>query len=197
MNHPSGLLKEFLLFLIFLAALCAGCSTSYQEVIPPVLAKQIEPSLTFPQIKESPDSFKGKLVILGGKVLEAKRLKDSTQLTILQLPLNEEQEPTTELTQSQGRFIAQQQEFLDPATIPSGSRITLVGELTGSVSRSLDETEYTYPLLNIKHLKVWPTYLSEYDRYGPYYRYPYAYPYPYPYPYWRPYSRFYPYPWYW
>ena len=113
--------KEKLVCLFFVAAFCSGCSTSYR--IPPGLAKQVDPSITFPQIKASPDSFKGKLVILGGQVLEAKRLKNSTQLTILQLPLNDEQEPTSELTQSQGRFIAQQQEFLDPATLPSGSRL--------------------------------------------------------------------------
>jgi outer membrane lipoprotein len=189
-----------LIFLFCLGALCAGCSTPYQNTLPPALAEHIEHSLTFPQLKESPDSFKGKLVILGGQVLAAKRLKDSTRLTILQLPLMNEQEPTTELTQSQGRFIAEQQEFLDPATVPSGSRITLVGEVSGSVSQSLDETIYTYPTLIIKHFKVWSGYPSDYDRYGPYYRYPYYYyPYPYPYPYWGPYGRFYPYDpyWYW
>jgi len=187
-----------LIVLFCLGALWAGCSTPYQSTLPPALAEHIEHSLTFPQIKESPDSFKGKLVILGGQVLAAKRLKDSTRLTILQLPLMNEQEPTTELTQSQGRFIAEQQDFLDPATVPSGSRITLVGEVSGSVSQSLDETIYTYPTLILKHFKVWPAYPSDYDRYGPYYGYPYYY-YPYPYPYWGPYGRFYPYGpyWYW
>jgi outer membrane lipoprotein len=182
-------------FLLCFTALCAGCSTPYKSTLSAELAEQIDPSLTFPQIIEAPDSYKGKLVILGGQVLVAKRLKDSTQLTILQLPLNNEQEPTTELTQSQGRFIAEQQEFLDPATVPTGTRITLVGELSGSVSKSLDETAYTYPTLIMKHFKVWPAYPSDYDRYGPYY----PYPYPYAYPYWGPYGRFYPYSpyWYW
>ncbi len=189
--------KPVLLFC--LAAFCTGCSTSYKATLSPALAEHIEPSLTFPQIKESPDSFKGKLVILGGQVLAAKRLKETTQLTILQLPLIDDREPTTELTQSQGRFIAEQQEFLDPATVPSGTRITLVGELSGSVTQSLDETVYTYPTLIMKHFKVWPAHHSDYERYGPYYPYPYGYPYPYAYPYWRPYGRFYPYSpyWYW
>jgi outer membrane lipoprotein len=198
-RHTLLEFKKKLVFLLCLAALCAGCSTPYKNTLPPALAEHIEHSLTFPQIKESPDSFKGKLVILGGQVLEAKRLKDSTQLTILQLPLINDQEPTTELTQSKGRFIAEQQEFLDPATVPPGSRITLVGELSGSIPQSLDETIYTYPTLIIKHFKVWPTYPSDYDRYGSYYRYPYLYPYPFASPYWGRYSPFYPYYpyWYW
>ena len=185
-----------LVLLFCLGVFCAGCSTPYKNTLPPALAEHIELSLTFPQIIESPESFKGKLVILGGQVLMAKRLKDSTQLTILQLPLINEQEPSRELTQSQGRFIAERKEFLDPATVPQGTRITLVGELSGSVTQSLDETVYTYPTLIIKQFKVWPGYHSDYERYGPYYPYPY---YPYAYPYWRPYSRFYPYSpyWYW
>lgn len=199
LRHTILDFPEKQVFLLCLAALFAGCSTPYKNTLPPALAEHIEHSLTFPQIKESPESFKGKLVILGGQVLEAKRLQDSTRLIILQLPLIKDQEPTTELTQSQGRFIAEHQEFLDPATVPPGTRITLVGELSGSVSRSLDETVYAYPTLIIKHFKVWPAYPLNYDRYGAYYRYPYVYPYPYAYPYWGPYGRFYPYYpyWYW
>lgn len=193
MHLTKGFLIAGLLLLLF------GCSTTYQDTLPPALAEQVESSLTFPQIKESPESFKGKFVLLGGEVLEAKRLKNRTQLTILQLPLNQEQEPTTELTQSQGRFIAEQEEFLDPATVPPGTRVTLVGELTGTTTRSLDETTYTYPTLAIKHLKVWPEYPSDYDRYRTYYRYPYFSAMPYAYPYWRPYGPFFPYYpyWYW
>ncbi|MDR4496309.1 MAG: Slp family lipoprotein, partial [Nitrospirales bacterium] len=152
--------------------------------------------LNFLQIKESPDSHKGKLVMLGGQILEARRLKDSTQLIILQLPLIDEQEPVTELTQSQGRFIANQQEFLDPATVPSGTRVTVVGEISGSQSQSLDETTYDYPTVIIKNLKVWPkislgSYL--YPPY-PYYGYPF---YPYPYPFYGPRGGFWGYYPYW
>lgn len=178
-----------LVFLLFLTGICAGCSTPYKNSLPPDLAEHIDPLLMFPRIKEDPDSFKGKLVILGGKVLAAKRLPDLTQLTILQLPLINEQEPTTELTQSEGRFIAEQQQFLDPATVPPGSRITVAGELSGSVQQSLDEDIYTYPTLLIKHFQVWPAYSPDYDRYG---SYPQPLFYPYAYPYWGGYGRFYP-----
>lgn len=180
-----------LVFLLSLTVLCSGgCSTPYKSTLPPDLAEQIDPLLMFPRIKEDPDNFKGKLIILGGQVLAAKRLQNSTQLTILQLPLINEQEPTTELTQSQGRFIAEQQQFLDPATVPPGSRITLAGELSGSVQQSLDETIYTYPTLLIKQFKVWPAYSPNYHPYGPY---PPPLFYPYAYPYWGGYGRFYPY----
>ncbi len=175
-----------------LLALLAGCTTPYKATLPPDLTNQLNDSLSFSQIKAFPEEHKGKLVILGGQILSAKRLQDSTELIILQLPLIQQQAPSTELTHSQGRYIAYQQKFLDPATVPPGTRITLVGELSGSVTQKLDETDYTYPTLTIKDFTIWPTYSSDYPRYGhpyPYWR-PY-YPYPYAYPFWGPRGRFY------
>jgi outer membrane lipoprotein len=170
-------------------AFLAGCAQPYKETLPSDLTNQLNNTLSFSQIKAFPDEHKGNMVILGGQILSAKRLKDSTELIILQLPLIQQREPSTELTHSQGRFIAYQEEFLDPATVPSGTRITLVGELSGSVVQKLDETDYTYPTLTIKQLKVWPTRSSNYSRYSQ--AYPYWGPYPYAYPYWGPRGRFY------
>lgn len=184
-----------------LALWVTGCSTPYQSSLPSDLSRQVEPSLNFSQIKDDPDAHKGKLVILGGQVLKATRLQDSTRLVILQLPLQDDEKPTMELTRSEGRFIAFQQAFLDPATVPSGTRLTLVGEITGSMTQSLDETTYTYPTLTIKHFKVWPAYTTSGDfyRYPPYYATPTVHPYLYAYPYAGRRGRFfgyYPY-WYW
>lgn len=177
--------------------LVAGCTKPYKATVSPELASQLNDSVSFPQIKSNPEDHKGKLVVLGGQILSAKRLQDSTELIILHLPLLKEREPMTELTNSQGRYIAYQEEFLDPATVPPGTRVTLVGELSGSVTQKLDETDYTYPTLTIKQFKVWPAHSSEYSRYGQ--PYPLWGPYPYAYPFWGPRGRFYggyPY-WYW
>ncbi len=174
--------------------LLTGCVQPYKATLPPDITNQINDSLSFSQIKAFPDDHKGKLVILGGQILSAKRLTDSTELIILHLPLIQEREPSTELTHSQGRFIAYQQTFLDPATVPAGTRITLVGELSGSVTQKLDETDYIYPTLTIKQLKTWPA-PADYSRYAQ--PYPYWGPYPYGYPYWGPWGRYYGYYPYW
>ena len=177
-------------------ALMTGCVQPYKSTLSPDLAHQLKDSLSYSQIKAFPEEHTGKFVILGGQILSAKRLTDSTELIILHLPLIQEREPSTELTHSQGRFIAYQQTFLDPATVPAGTRVTLVGELSGSVTQKLDETDYTYPTLSIKQLKTWPA-SANYSRYGQ--PYPYGGPYPYAYPFWGPRGRFYghyPY-WYW
>ncbi len=195
-NHLTSSLLTLIACLGALAFF-SGCSTPYKSTLSPNLASQVQDSLTFAQIKASPEDHKGKLVVLGGQVLSAKRLQDSTELIILHLPLVQEREPSTQLTHSQGRYIAYQHEFLDPATVPSGTRVTLTGELTGSVTKELDETDYTYPTLTIKNIKIWPEYASRYPHYlAPY---PYWGPYPYAYPFWSPRGRYYgyyPY-WYW
>jgi len=149
-------------------------------------------ALTFLQVKTAPDSFKGQSVVFGGKVLTARRQKDGTRIEILQLPLDRSTRPGYDLTQSQGRFIAVHQEFLDPATVPPGTKVTVTGEVSGSIKLPLDETDYTYPVIDIKHVQVWAGSEDTAPRIRPYMG---MGPGPYWGPYWSPYGR--PWPYYW
>jgi outer membrane lipoprotein len=145
-------------------------------------------ALTFLQVKAAPNSFNGQSVAFGGEVLTARRLKDGTRIEILQLPLDRSTRPGYDLTQSQGRFIAIQREFLDPATLPHGTRVTVAGEITGSITLPLDETDYTYPVIAIKQLQVWARSEDVVPRIRPYMG-----PGPYWGPYWSPFWRPWPY----
>lgn len=120
-----------------------------------------------------------------------KRLKEETRIEILQLPLDASLHPTQDLSTSQGRFVAVRKAFLDPATIPPGTFITITGDIAGSITLPLDETEYTYPLVMINTLRVWTN--TEEDE-APRIRRPIG-PGPYWGPYWSPY--WYPWPYYW
>ncbi len=142
------------------------------------------PLVTFLQVKAAPDSYKGQAVTFGGEVLGARRLKEGTRIEILQLPLTSSLQPTADLTQSQGRFVAVQREFLDPATIPAGTFVTVTGEITGTVTLPLDETEYNYPIVDIKNLRVWTKPDEGSARIRPFMG---------PGPYWGPYGRPWPY----
>ena len=145
-----------LAFLLIVTVMLSGCSTPKTSFIPPTLKRQIDFTISFEQIKESPSTYQRSVVILGGEVLSAKRLKDHTRLIVLQLPLSTGDEHTMNRTESEGRFIAMQAEFLDPATVPPGTRVTVIGEISGSTTELLDEMEYKYPVLTIGHLEVWP-----------------------------------------
>jgi outer membrane lipoprotein len=134
----------------------AGC-TSGPEVVPEVFKASIDPTITFPKMIEEPTFHQGRMVLLGGEVLTAKRLKKGTRLEILQLPLDGSEEPVFDRAASQGRFFAfESSSFLDPATLPPNTRVTLVGEITGATRAKLDEMQYRYPTVTIKHLHVWP-----------------------------------------
>ncbi|ALA56992.1 Slp family lipoprotein [Nitrospira moscoviensis] len=161
-----------------LLMLC-GCASTDEADQPALPAPQIG----FTQIKAAPEAFQGRAVTFGGQVLAARRLKDGTRIEILQLPLASSLQPIPNLSESEGRFVAMQREFLDPATIPPGTLITVHGDLTGSVTLPLDETDYIYPLVEIKNLRVWQR-EDQPVRMAPY---PYMGPRPFWGPYWRPY----------
>lgn len=139
--------------LIGLLVVAAGCTST--QVVPESLEPQIDKTATFEQIIASPDSYRGKVVLLGGEVLKAKAMKEGTQLEVLQLPLDGDQEPELDRMQSKGRFLALQKEFLDPATVADGTRVTIVGEVTGASVEKMDEADYRFPTLDVKHLHRW------------------------------------------
>jgi outer membrane lipoprotein len=174
--------------LLSIAAVVAGCASSSDTRDQPQGGQSAPP---FAEIKNTPDSFKGQPMVLGGQVLSAKRLKDGTRIEVLQLPLNDSQQPMPDLMKSQGRFVAIQREFLDPATLPQGTFVTITGEVTGSMTLPLDETEYTYPVVEVKTLRSWNPAQDSVQWSSR----PYPYYGPYGPPYWGPYWR--PYPYYW
>lgn len=146
------------------------------------------PQLAFVQIKAAPETYKGQPVMFGGQVLAARRLKEGTRIEILQLPLTSSLQPTPDLTKSEGRFVAMQREFLDPATIPPGTFLTVTGDAAGSVTLPLDETDYNYPLVEVRNLRVWQPHEDQPARIRPYMG-----PGPYWGPYWSPFWRPWPY----
>lgn len=152
-RYTECMLMQVRRFLVvgFLAVI-AGCATS---VIPESLEPQIDQTVTFSQVLEAPESYRGKVVVWAGEVLKAKALKGGTQLEVLQLPLDDEQEPMTDRMESKGRFLALQKEFLDPATMADGTRVTIVGEVTGSSVEKMDEADYRFPTLEVKYLHRW------------------------------------------
>jgi len=147
------------------------------------------PQISYAEVKATPESYSGQSVTFSGKVLEARRLKEGTRIIILQLPLTSSLQPTMDLSRSEGRFVALQKDFLDPATVPPGTFLTVTGALAGTVVMPLDETEYTYPLVHITNLRVWTE-----EEEVPRIRRPIG-PSPYWGPYWSPYWS--PWPYYW
>src|SRR5438093_12292429 len=66
--------------------LASGCVSS--ELVPTNMEAQIARDLPFESLKPEPEKYKGRVLLLGGKVLSAKRLKEGTQIDVLKLPLD-------------------------------------------------------------------------------------------------------------
>jgi outer membrane lipoprotein len=172
----KGLAKAFLIPALLLASACAQSAhqsgrSTFEMVVPAGLREQVDRSVSFPELKAEPVKYQGRVVIFGGVVLNAKRTQDRTELEILQEPLNAVYAPNGDRTQSQGRFLAYQKEFIDPATITTGMLVTVIGQVQGAAVKPLDDTSYSYPVLEIKQLKQWlpGPYPNGYAR-----RYPYS-----------------------
>jgi len=161
----------------------SSCAESAHQVnrnrlhidVPPELEKQIDASVNFVDLQAAPANYVGRVVMVGGVVVRAKRTKDRTEIEVLQLPTEGGEPSTTERLRSEGRFLAVREAFLDPATVPPSTPITVIGVVSGSTTRPLDETDYTYPILEIKHLVDWSRVASQRAGgsaaafYGPYY----------------------------
>ena len=167
----------FFIFGVLLIVILPGCLPISKQ-----LRAEADKTLTFPQVFQNPDAYKGKIVIWGGEVVEAINQKDGTTLiVVLQRPLDWTEEPT--FKRSEGRFIILVEGYVDPYVFRRRRRITVAGEIQGRKVMRLGELEYPYPLLLSKQVYLW----------GEYYYYPYPYPY-YPWGYYGYYGPWWRYP---
>ena len=159
-------LQCFLLFsLIFLLSGCA-------HVISKDLRTNADASLTFSQVHQNPNTYKGKSVVWGGEIIETVNQKDgTTQIELFQRPLGWREEPKEALA-SEGRFLILVEKYLDPYLFRRGRKITVAGEILGEKIKPLGEMDYRYPLLLSKQINLWEEY---YYRPYPYYYYPWWY----------------------
>src|SRR5205809_7314411 len=120
----------------------SGCANS--DLVPTQLQSQISREISYGDIKADPERFKGRIVVVGGHVLSSKRLKDRTEIEVLQLPLDRRDQPVSNLMNSKGRFLAFSQTELNPATVPPGSKVSMVAEVLGSHTATLDDRSYPH-----------------------------------------------------
>ncbi len=139
-------------FYIFLGFLLISCGP---KIIPDDLDAKIDPFVSFQDLLKNPENYIGKHVLLGGEIIETHVSKDHSEIELLQKPLDARKSPRL-TDDSLGRFYISDSSFLDPAIYKSGRRITVVGIVQGSQSRKIGGAERTYPLLERRHLHLWP-----------------------------------------
>lgn len=131
--------------------LIAGCASG----LSPGAKALVTSTDPFSALQAEPDRYMGETVLLGGRILEIAPSPTATELIVLELPLDWQDRPK-QRANSQGRFIVQAAEFLDPARYTPGALLTVVGTLGGSETRAIGGFDYRYPRLLATEIKLWP-----------------------------------------
>ena len=140
--------RWFLSLLVFLIMGCAPVIS--QEVL-----REIDKDLPFQAVLRNPDEFKGRTILLGGKIIETTPLQGKTRMTVLQYPLGFRNKPSVD-GGSEGRFIVEAAGFLDPVVYSPGRQVTVAGILEGKEVHPLGQIDYAYPLVTSRELYLWP-----------------------------------------
>jgi outer membrane lipoprotein len=136
---------------ILLITLSIGCATG----ISPKVRSQVTHTGTFSEVQKAPDSYIGKIVIFGGKILSSQASPSASELTVLHLRIDSRDRPKSG-DQSEGRYIIQSDQFLDPAIYKKETLLTVAGSISGSEVRAIGGFEYVYPKLKAIEIKLWP-----------------------------------------
>lgn len=119
----------------------------------------------------------GKLYILGGIIVKTTFTAAGSQIEAVHVPVDS-YGYFKGRGRSEGRFLAflpKASGMLDPEIYTRGRRVTLAGEFVATRNGKIDETEYTYPVFQIKQVHLW----TRERIYPAYYYDPWFYPFPY------------------
>ncbi len=64
------------------------------ELIPPAIRAQVDESVRFTDLRASPSTYIGRTVMLSGLAMKSQRVKDQTEIEVLQLPTDGSMTPT-------------------------------------------------------------------------------------------------------
>jgi outer membrane lipoprotein len=142
------------------------------------------------------DNQKGKLVLMGGEIVEMRNQGKEAVIEIIQKPLSRSTDRPLENGRVDGRFLVKYSESKDPAVYAKGREITVVGTVVGKEGLKTNQKEYTYVVLQNRETYLWPEQPASYEGYYQSLGGRPAYPYPLgggPYRY--PWETGYPNPW--
>jgi outer membrane lipoprotein len=136
---------------VLAASVVTGCAPPFTKA----LLDKADKNLLFSELNKAPEKYIGKIMMLGGTIVDTKNLKDRSQIEVLQKPLDGEGRPA-QTDETGGRFLIVTSQFVDGAVYHRGRSVTIIGEVAGSKVQPLGESMYRYPVLTAKELHLWP-----------------------------------------
>ena len=144
-------MKIMTAFIVFLVLASGGCA----HVISREALDEVNRNVDFEMVLKNPDAYIGETLLLGGDIIQTQPFQKRTLLMVLQRPLGFNSKPAAEKG-SEGRFIVEAPDFLDPAIYKTGRQVTVAGVLVGKEIRPLGSRNYTYPFFRSKEIYLWP-----------------------------------------
>lgn len=140
-----------LLMVIWAGVYAAGCAAGMSDAA----RSQVTYEGGFATLQGAPEAQRGKVAMLGGRIVDITPQAEGTEIVVLQLPLSASDRPLPDQP-SKGRFLIATPEFLDPAVYPKLTPLTVVGEIAGHTVRTIGDYPYTLPVLRPIEIKIWP-----------------------------------------
>jgi outer membrane lipoprotein len=132
--------------------LIAGCAAG----IPSQLAQQVSWNLSFVDIRQHPEAYRGRLVALGGIVTHIEAVDEGYRVIVSELPFEPSGRYRPAVDQlPRGRFILLIPKQALPSGLHAGAEVTVVGEIMGTDTLSQTEADPTVPLLEERPVKIW------------------------------------------
>jgi outer membrane lipoprotein len=111
--------------------------------------------VTLSSLRETPQTFEGKAVLLAGTIVAAHPRGTGTDLEVQALPVGPGGQPQRGAP-SGGRFIARTAQVLDPTVYAEGRAVTVVGHLTPMDQWAFGDDTYKFPVIAYDDLRLWP-----------------------------------------
>ena len=135
--------------LLPVALLIAGCSHWISEQSRALADRTV----TYSHLRENPEAYRGKFVLLGGIVAAVTHTDEGTRLEVVEHRLDSRELPD-QVVPSRGRFLATTPESLDPAKYKPGALVSMMGEMTGKELQLQGGAEYAYPVIAIREIRA-------------------------------------------
>ncbi len=135
--------------------LASGCASQAPPAFPPQEIRGADTFLDLSMVRQDPEVYRGKTVLLGGQVLAVQTPQPGIrQIEVSQSPLDSQGMPT--LQSGSGRFLVIVEEVLGAPEFHVGCRLAVLGEILGLKRQELASSSYPYVLVKARQIRMWP-----------------------------------------
>lgn len=128
-----------------------GCAGS----VPQNISQAPTPNLTLQEAVAQSAIHKNQPVRWGGTILAVTNYAHDTEIEILAEKVDSSGRPVYS-NDTQGRFLAKVDGFIDPVIYARGRTMTAYGLMDSLVTRDIGEKPYVYPVVKVQKFHLWP-----------------------------------------